>query len=99
MIDADKCLDFTMCSITKRASKERIVAECTATLEGERLKRVGYVIGTLKTTIKNRNRSQTTIFGAEQEAIIKAIYISTGNRATLIATDSLSTIMAVEGTK
>jgi hypothetical protein len=35
MIDADKCLNFTMCSITKRPSRERIVAECTTTLESE----------------------------------------------------------------
>jgi hypothetical protein len=66
MIDADKCLDFTMSSITKRASRERIVVVCTATLEGEyyeRLKiftdgslkneRVGYAIVTPETTIKN----------------------------------------------
>jgi hypothetical protein len=58
MIDADKCQDFTMCSITKRTSRER-------TLEGEfneRLKiftdgslkdkRVGYEIVTPETTIK-----------------------------------------------
>jgi hypothetical protein len=69
MIDADKCLDFTICSITKRTSRERIVAECTATFEGEyneRLKiftdgslkneRVGYAIITPETTIKNRMR-------------------------------------------
>jgi ribonuclease HI len=42
-------------------------------------------------------RSQTTIFSAEQEAIIKAIYISKGKGATVIATDSLSTMMAAEG--
>jgi hypothetical protein len=89
MIDADKCLDITIRSITERASRERIVAECMATLEGEyneRLKtftdgplkdeRFGYAIDTPKTTIKNRMRSQTTIFSAEQEAIIKATYIS-----------------------
>jgi hypothetical protein len=29
MIDADKCLDFTMCSITNRTSREQSVAECT----------------------------------------------------------------------
>jgi hypothetical protein len=44
-------------------------------------------------------RSQTTIFSAEQEAIIKAIYISKGKGATVIARDSFSTIMAVEGTR
>jgi ribonuclease HI len=44
-------------------------------------------------------KSQTTIFSAEQEAIIKAIYISKGKRATVIATDSLSTMLAVKGTK
>jgi hypothetical protein len=37
-------------------------------------------------------RSQTTIFSAEQKAIIKAIY----KGATVIATNSLSTMMAVE---
>jgi hypothetical protein len=85
MIDEDKCLDFNICSITKRASRERILAECTAALEGDynkRLKifgslkdeRVGYAIVTPKTTIKNRMRSQTTIFSAEPEAIIKAIF-------------------------
>jgi hypothetical protein len=35
MIDVDKVLDFTMFSISKRARRKRIVAECTATLEGE----------------------------------------------------------------
>jgi hypothetical protein len=53
----DKCLDFTMCSITKKASRERIVAACTATLKSERLKifkdgslkdeGVGYAIATI----------------------------------------------------
>jgi hypothetical protein len=43
-------------------------------------------------------RSQITIFSAEQESIIKTIYISKGKRATMIAMDSLSTMMAVEGT-
>jgi hypothetical protein len=83
MIDADMCLDFIMCSITKKASRERIVAE---SLEGELNKRlkiftngslkdeiVGYAIVTPEITIKNRMRSQTTIFIAEQEAIIKTI--------------------------
>jgi hypothetical protein len=86
MIDADKCLDFTMCMITKKASREQIVAECTATLGGEyneRLQiftdgslkdeRVGYAIVTPETTIKNRMRSHTTIFSAKQEDIINAI--------------------------
>jgi hypothetical protein len=44
-------------------------------------------------------RSHKTIFNAEQEAIIKAIYISKDKRATLIATDSLSTMMIVEDTR
>jgi ribonuclease HI len=59
--------------------------------------RVGCAIVTPETTIKNRMRSETTIFSAEQAAIIKAIYISKGKGVTVIATDSLSTIMAVEG--
>jgi hypothetical protein len=44
-------------------------------------------------------RSQTTIFSDEKEAIIKAIYISKCKGATVIATDFLSTMMAVEGTR
>jgi ribonuclease HI len=86
--------------------------ECTATLKGEyneQLKiftngslkdeRVDYAIVIPETTIKNRMRSQTTIFRAEQEAIIKAIFISKGKGATVIATDSLSTMMVIEGTR
>jgi hypothetical protein len=34
-------------------------------------------------------RSQTTIFSAEQEDIIKGIYISKGKGATVVATDSV----------
>jgi ribonuclease HI len=61
--------------------------------------RVSYAIVTPENTIRNRMRSQTTIFSAEQEAIIKAIYISKGKGATMIATDSISTMMAGEGTR
>jgi hypothetical protein len=43
--------------------------------------------------------SQTTIFSAEQEAINKAIYISEGKVATMIATDFLNTIMALMNKK
>jgi hypothetical protein len=106
MIDADKFLDFTMCSITKRARRERIVAECTTTLKSEyneRLKiftdgslkdeRVGNAIVKPETTIKNQIGRQPTIFSAEQEEI----YISKGKETTVITTDSLSTMMAVEG--
>jgi ribonuclease HI len=101
-----------MCSITERARRERIVVECTATLEGKynkRLKiftdgslkdeRVGYAIVAPKTTIKNRIRNQTTIFSAEQGAINKIIHISKGKGAIVITMDSLSTMMSVEGTR
>jgi hypothetical protein len=44
-------------------------------------------------------RSQTTMISDEQEAIIKKIYISKGKVATVIATDSFSAMMAVEGTR
>jgi hypothetical protein len=61
-IHADKCLDFTMCSITKR---ERIVAECTEYNEWLKMsmdgslkdKRVGYTIVEPETTIKSRMRN------------------------------------------
>jgi ribonuclease HI len=61
--------------------------------------RVGNVNVTTETTIKNQVRSQTTLFSAEQEAIIKAIYISKRKGATVIAKDSLSIMMAVEGAR
>jgi hypothetical protein len=49
IINADKCLDFTMCSITKRASRERIIAECTATSGGEYIERLKiFTDGSLK---------------------------------------------------
>jgi hypothetical protein len=54
---------------------------------------------TCETMIKKRMRSQTTIFSAEQEAIIKVICISKGKGANVIATAFLSTMMAVEGTR
>jgi hypothetical protein len=92
----------------QKSQQRTSVAECTATLEGkynERLKiftdgslkdeRVGYAIVTPETMIKNRMRSQTTIFSAEQEAIIKAIYISKGKGANVIVTDSFNTMMKV----
>jgi hypothetical protein len=44
-------------------------------------------------------RSQTTIFWAKQEATFKAIYITKGKGATVVATDSLSTMIANEGTR
>jgi hypothetical protein len=48
---------------------------------------VGYAIVTPETIIKNRIRRPTKIFSAEQKAIIKAIYISKGKGATVIAKD------------
>jgi ribonuclease HI len=76
--------------------KQCILPPISGSLKNER---VVYAIVTPETTTKNRMRSQTTIFSAEQEAIIKAIYISKCKGATVIATDSLSTMMAVEGTR
>jgi phosphopantetheinyl transferase (holo-ACP synthase) len=48
--------------------------------------RVGCAIVTPENTIKNQMRSQTTIFSAKREAIIKAISISKRKGATVIAT-------------
>jgi hypothetical protein len=83
MIDAKKCLDFTVYNHQKSQQRTNCSGMCTATLEGEQLKiftdrslkdeRVGNAIVTPETTSKNRMRSQTTIFSAEQEAIFKAI--------------------------
>jgi hypothetical protein len=61
--------------------------------------RVGYAIVTPETTIKNRMKSQTTILSVKPEVFIKVINRSEGKRATVIATDFLSTMMAVEGTR
>jgi hypothetical protein len=52
-----------------------------ATLEGEYNEQLkiftdGYAIVTPKTTLKKRIKTKTTIFSAEQEAIIKAIYVT-----------------------
>jgi hypothetical protein len=60
--------------------------------------RVGYAIVTPKATLRTRMRSQVMILSAEQEAIIKAIFISKSKGATVIATNSLTTMMAVVGT-
>jgi hypothetical protein len=60
--------------------------------------RVEYAVIPLESTITERMRQQSTIFSAEQEAVFKAIYFSNKKKiSTLIATDSLSTMMATEG--
>jgi ribonuclease HI len=48
--------------------------------------------------LRKRPKPQITVDSAEKEAIIKAIYVTqrTGERRVII-TDSLSTLMAVEG--
>jgi ribonuclease HI len=47
---------------------------------------------------RRRLKPQNTVYSAEQQAIIKAIYVTKrrGERRVII-TDSLSTIMAIEG--
>jgi hypothetical protein len=53
--------------------------------------KIGYTVITPESTITERMRLQTTIFNAEQEVVIKAIYFAkTKKKPTLIATDSLS---------
>jgi ribonuclease HI len=45
-------------------------------------------------------RQQTTIFSAKQEAVIKAIYFAKKKKKpTLIASDSLSTMISSEGSR
>jgi ribonuclease HI len=62
--------------------------------------RVGYAVITPESTIKERMSQETTIFSAEQDAVIKAIYFAKkNNNPTLIATDSLSTLIATEGSR
>jgi hypothetical protein len=92
MIDADKCLNFTMCSIT-RAKREQIVAECTATLEGEYNERLKiFTDGSLKdeTTIKKTEREVRQRYLMPNKKPLSKQFIYPKGKGTLIATDSLN---------
>jgi ribonuclease HI len=59
---------------------------------------VGCAVITPDQKFRTRLKPQTTVYSAEQEAIIKAIYVTqrTGERRVIIM-GSLSTLMVVEG--
>jgi ribonuclease HI len=60
--------------------------------------RVACAIVTPECKIRKRMRSQNTIYGAEQEAIIKAIGTTRkSNKKRIILIDSLSTLIVIEG--
>jgi hypothetical protein len=62
-------------------------------------KRVEYAVITPESTITERMRQHTTIISVEHQAVIKAIYFAKKKKKpTLIATESLSTRMAIFGT-
>jgi hypothetical protein len=55
--------------------------------------RAGYAVITPNRTYKRRVHQQNTVFSTEQEAIIKAIWLTEGTqRDKVIITDSLSTL-------
>jgi hypothetical protein len=59
-------------------------------------KYAGYAVITPNRTYRRRVYQQSTIFSTEQEAIIKAIWLTEGTqRDKLIFTDSLSTLTAI----
>jgi hypothetical protein len=61
---------------------------------------VGFRIVTNNQIIKKRMRSQSSIYSAEQQAIITAIENTTQtNKLTIIATDSLSSLLAASGNR
>jgi ribonuclease HI len=66
--------------------------------DSKKAEKVGCVVITPDQNFRKRLKPQNTVYSAEQEAIIKAIYVTqrTGERR-LIIMDSLSTLMAVEG--
>jgi hypothetical protein len=58
----------------------------------------GYAVITPNRTYKSRVHQQSTVFSTEQEAIIKAIWLTEGTqRDKVIVTDSLSSLTAING--
>jgi ribonuclease HI len=61
---------------------------------------VGFAIVTNNQIIKKRMRSQSSIYSAEQQAIIMAMESTTRtNKPTIIATDSLSSLLGASGNR
>jgi hypothetical protein len=60
--------------------------------------KIGCAVITPDQKFRKRLKTQNTVYSAEQEAIIKAIYVTkrTGEWQVII-TDSLSTLMAIKG--
>jgi hypothetical protein len=105
--------ETTMCAIPKVASKERIKAEFTSPMadmyeeydqiypDGS-LKdgHVGFAIVTNYQIIKKRMKTQSSIYSVEQQAIITAMESTTRtSKPTIIATDSLSSLLAASGNR
>jgi ribonuclease HI len=60
--------------------------------------RAGYAVITSNRTYRKRVHQQSTVFSTEQEAIIKANWLTEGaQRDKVIITDSLSTLTAING--
>jgi ribonuclease HI len=61
-------------------------------------KRAGYAVITPNRTYRKRVHQQSTVFSTEQEAIIKAVWLTEGTqRDKVIITDSLSRLTAING--
>jgi ribonuclease HI len=61
---------------------------------------IGIAIATNNQIIKKRMRSQSSIYSAEQQAIITAMESTTRkNKSSILATDSLSSLLAASGNK
>jgi hypothetical protein len=102
-----------MCAIPIGASKKRIKAVFTSLMAGKyeeydqiytdgSLKddKVGFAIVTNNQIIKKRMRSQSSIYSAEQQAIITAMKSTTPtNKPTITAMDSLSSLLAAFGNR
>jgi hypothetical protein len=104
-------IDQSLCAIPKRSSIVRFYAETAKILEekyNEHIKiytdgskkdeNVGCAVITPDQKFRIRVKPQNMVYSAELKAIIKAIYVTqrTSERQVII-TDSLSTLMAVEG--
>jgi hypothetical protein len=104
-------IDQSLCAIPERSSSIRFSADIAKILEekynkliriymddSKKDEKVGCSMITPDQKFRKRLKPKNTVYSAEQEAIIKAIYVTqrTGERRVVI-TDSLSTLMAVEG--
>jgi ribonuclease HI len=92
---AAKQVEFTSLMADKYGEHDRIYRDGSLMDD-----KVGFAVVTNNRTIKKNMRPHSSIYSAEQQAIITALeYTTQTSKPTAISTDSLSTLLAASGNR